>query len=131
MTSIESPAVGRVEAPNVVRRLARLAAHLTADERNDDPLILALRLAIDQLFRRDSAERRKHLLLAADVLAVLRGREPLAADDVALLDIVQAASLASAGESERARKLIGERKLVLDSETLRSALEAVENELAV
>jgi hypothetical protein len=126
-----SLSTGRVAAGVAPRRLARLAAHLMADVRNDDPLVLALRLGIDQLLRNDSPERRRHLMLAAEAIATLRGEHScaLSSADQQLIDLVQAECLSRVGEKDKARSLLLAREADLALPALRAAFDAIVAEL--
>lgn len=102
-TSIGASVTGRVGASVVAVGLAR-AARKVVDEQCDSAVQLAVRLGIDQLFRRESATRRASLLLAADALAALRDPGAETERERALYDLVEVACLLAAREAARAQQ---------------------------
>jgi hypothetical protein len=129
MTTIDARVTGRVHATPAAQRLARLTAHLIADERDDAPFTLAIRLAIDQLFRRDSHARAAQLAFAASALAALRDH-CLSHEDECVVDLVEAACLLGAGDIRTARALVRRLKRPAPRGDIETAVQTLEAELA-
>lgn len=124
-SAVEASITGRVGAGVIAVGLARAARRLI-DDAADTPVHAAVRLGIDQLFRRESPARRGSLVLAADALASLRERSVEQAEQTTLYDLVEIACLAAAKERARAWARLGERARATVSE---SDLDIVSREL--
>lgn len=81
----------------IIEALLKAAAHLI-DNDESDPMKVAVRVAVEQLHKRDSALRRECLLFAAEQLADARSRWVLhtTADEI-VIDVLRAACLARTG----------------------------------
>lgn len=91
-----------------IDRLLRATAHLIDDDEND-PMKVAVRVAVEQLHRKDSALRRECLTFAAEQLADARSRWRVrTTTDEILIDLLRAACLARTGKETDARALVAD-----------------------
>lgn len=114
----------QVVRPGIERLLLATARLIDSDE--NDPMKVAVRVAVEQLRRRDSPLRRECLTFAAEQLADARSRWRVhTAQDEILLDLLRAACLARTSSENEARAL------VVDSlERARDAVRRRDDELA-
>jgi hypothetical protein len=107
-----------------VERLLRATAHLIENDDND-PMKVAVRVAVEQLYRKDSALRRECLTFAAEQLADARSRWRVhTAQDEILIDLLRAACLARTGKELDARALVADSR-----ERARNVVERRQDEL--
>lgn len=109
-----------------IERLLRATAHLIHND-EDDAMKVAVRVAVEQLLRRDSALRRECLSFAADQLADARSRWSVrTVQDEILIDLLRAACLARTGRELDARTLVADAR-----ERARRSIEPRDDELAI